>query len=523
MYSSSLCFVTRKDERGEPLPEENRCKIFISYRKKDNLYGIRDRLIQCVLSAADCAVWYDDSLTAGVDYDEEISEAIRDSDVVILLLTGGILKSEYVWNVEVAQAIAQKKGIIPVALGISAADLATVEERLGHMQLLQGDCLYSDAADTDSVRRFSESLGRALQYFINGRDATARVNGFFAAEKHLLPSRVLSLDQMYLLSYGLLKGVGTQTDEAEALKIMESLLGVYARDADTAALQGEIAYELMLYYLTHGDGRDVARYEYLAYELGDEQTLYGLGTRYADGNLLPKDEAAALRCLRAAAGKGHVPSMRLAADVLLGKKRIEGVEAERYDSAVDLLITAARAGDIHDLLNLIRICWSRGLPEERERACAFLEEEQTEENARLLAFLRRHIASRSYMTVFRPVEFCADGERFGAIEAGGATYALCREPAGERHNNMALLRGRRKICDFFCSAWGFGDIDSFDLEINGHGEPVVHSAEFDRYGGETLFCDHYVFQPAGGQAVLVCNHLGDEWLPGRRMLKYTSY
>ena len=75
MLENNLTFVTRKDENGNTLPSENRRKVFISCKKSDNRYKIRDRMIGYVLSAFDCAVWFDDSLTPGIDYDEEILQA----------------------------------------------------------------------------------------------------------------------------------------------------------------------------------------------------------------------------------------------------------------------------------------------------------------------------------------------------------------------------------------------------------------------------------------------------------------
>lgn len=519
MFESSLKFVTRKDEAGNFLPIENRRKVFISYRKKDNLYSIRDRISECILSALDCAVWYDASLTPGVDYDIEISNAIRESDVVVLLLTPNILESQYVWDIEIKQAINQQKGIIPITLGIKEEHINKVVKNLGHIQMLSGNCLCGSCA-VEEKNAFTYDLSRALNQFIVSIDVAMSVTRFFAAKKDLLPARVLSFEQMYLMAYGLLKGIGTDRSIEEAILILDSLLNIYAKDEDTEQLKGEIAYLLFLYYANAANHEMALKYANKGESFSNLATLYQMGNMYYTGNLFERNINKALEYFEKAAVKGHLDSIRMA-----GRLHLQS----SLTLALPYFERAAKEGQFSDVLKLIAVCWNNGKnAEEKKKGCNYLLDSSSakyRESNNIYNFLTAVPSPEAcFLTTYsaRPYREIKKEERLGDLKQKGVSFCLCREIIDEKHTDIVLLRENKKIYEFGCFAKGYGDIDSFDLQITKDGNLLVKSAEFDHYGPETTFHDHYFINPFGDE-LLVCTKWDGEWHRGRHLLKYTSY
>ena len=93
-------------------------KIFLSYRKKDRKNALQ--LLHLIHQFNDCRdfkIWYDDFLTLGEDYDEEIDYHLRESDIFLLAVTPNLLEEgNYVAETEYPRAIFLKKKIIPVEL-----------------------------------------------------------------------------------------------------------------------------------------------------------------------------------------------------------------------------------------------------------------------------------------------------------------------------------------------------------------------------------------------------------------------
>ncbi len=518
MFESSLKFVTRRDENGNFLPIENRRKVFISYRKKDNLYSIRDRIAEYILSALDCAVWYDTSLTPGVDYDIEISNAIRESDVVVLLLTPTILESKYVWDIEIKQAICQQKGIIPITLGIKEEHIPKIEEKLGHIQMLSGNCMCGSYT-VDEKNAFIHDLSRALNQFIVSVDVAMSVTRFFAAKKDLLPARVLSFEQMYLMAYGLLKGIGTDSSIEEAILILNSLLNIYAKDEDTKQLKGEISYLLLLYYTNTANYEMVMKYAKEGENFSSLATLYHVGNMYYTGNLFEKNINKALEYFEKSANKGHLDSMRMAGKILLPSS---------LPLALPYFEKAAEEGTFSDVLKLVTVCWNKGKTmDERKKACNYLNNQgaKYKESGNIYSFLSTVLSDEnSFLTSYKAREYrnINQEERLGEVQFRGASFCLFREVIDDKHTDMVLLRDNKKIYEFACFAKGFGDIDSFDLQITEDEKLLVKSAEFDHYGPETAFRDHYFINPLGDE-LLVYTKWDGEYYKGRRLLKYTSY
>lgn len=100
-------------------------RLFLSYRKKDRERALLLlRLIHSFPECRDIGIWFDDFLTEGEEFTEEISRKLRDSDAVLLAVTPHILeKGNYVLETEYPEAIENGKKVIPVM--IEETDLRT--------------------------------------------------------------------------------------------------------------------------------------------------------------------------------------------------------------------------------------------------------------------------------------------------------------------------------------------------------------------------------------------------------------
>jgi hypothetical protein len=86
--------------------------VFLSYARKDgDLYATR---LRAELSSAGLVVWRDtERLVASEDWREQIRDALRKIDAVVLLLTPGAGASQYV-TIECEIALALQKPVVPV-------------------------------------------------------------------------------------------------------------------------------------------------------------------------------------------------------------------------------------------------------------------------------------------------------------------------------------------------------------------------------------------------------------------------
>lgn len=93
-------------------------KIFLSYRKKDRAHA--NRLMQLIHSFddfRDIAIWYDEFLTTGEDYNKSIENALVQSDIFALAVTPNLLeKGNYVMTTEFPDAVKLQKDILAAEL-----------------------------------------------------------------------------------------------------------------------------------------------------------------------------------------------------------------------------------------------------------------------------------------------------------------------------------------------------------------------------------------------------------------------
>lgn len=89
-----LASVLISKELAERIRKEFDARIFLSYRKKDRDDALElMKLIHRRPACRDVAIWYDDFLTPGEDFDDGILAILRASDLFVLTVTPSILES----------------------------------------------------------------------------------------------------------------------------------------------------------------------------------------------------------------------------------------------------------------------------------------------------------------------------------------------------------------------------------------------------------------------------------------------
>ena len=104
------------DEIADKIRSAFEAYIFLSYRKKDRVYAQElMHLIHENEFCRDIAIWYDEYLVPGENFNESIREALLKSDLFALLITPNLTnETNYVQSIEYPAAIQNEKKILPV-------------------------------------------------------------------------------------------------------------------------------------------------------------------------------------------------------------------------------------------------------------------------------------------------------------------------------------------------------------------------------------------------------------------------
>lgn len=226
---------------GDKLAEKVRAAfdayVFLSYRKKDRRYAQElMRLIHKNEFCRDIAIWYDEFLTPGENFNEAIATALEKCGLFALAVTPSVVEeNNYVMTVEYPEAVKSGKHILPVELA------PTDKEAL--RTCFQGLPPCTDAHDEgalsgallEAVRKLAirENDGSPEHNFfiglayLNGIDvevdrgrALSLISG--AAEEGL-PEAMEKLVSMYR------GGDGVERDYREAIRWQERLTGYWQK------------------------------------------------------------------------------------------------------------------------------------------------------------------------------------------------------------------------------------------------------------------------------------------------------
>lgn len=147
---SYLKTILISDEMARRVRSAFDAYVFLSYRKKDREYANSlMRIIHKNPLCRDIAIWYDEYLVPGENYNEAIEHSLTVSDCFALLVTPNLVNEEnYVQNIEYPAACKLKKSILPVEM--ENTDRSLLEEFYkdipdcinGKDEMLLGDVLY---------------------------------------------------------------------------------------------------------------------------------------------------------------------------------------------------------------------------------------------------------------------------------------------------------------------------------------------------------------------------------------------
>ena len=113
------------DEEAQAIRGAFRAYIFLSYRKKDRVHAQRlMRLVHKSQFCHDVAIWYDEYLVPGEDFNNAIGDALSKSEMFLLSVTPNLVcESNYVQSVEYPMALQAGKVILPVEMSCTDGQL----------------------------------------------------------------------------------------------------------------------------------------------------------------------------------------------------------------------------------------------------------------------------------------------------------------------------------------------------------------------------------------------------------------
>src|SRR5437899_1451680 len=105
--------LTTKPTRG--------IEVFISYTHSDK--RLRDGLemhLRTLVREGLIAIWHDRDISAGSDWDREISQHLNTASIILLLISPDFIASEYCYDVEIEKALRRHEAgeacVIPILL-----------------------------------------------------------------------------------------------------------------------------------------------------------------------------------------------------------------------------------------------------------------------------------------------------------------------------------------------------------------------------------------------------------------------
>lgn len=219
------------DDMAEKIRAAFDAYVFLSYRKKDRKYAQElMRLIHKNDFCRDIAIWYDEFLTPGENFNDAIREALQKSNLFVLTVTPNLVNEEnYVMTMEYPMAQREGKSILPAELvPTDRALLAEKYENIptctnAHSEAEFSVALQNMAKDL-AIRENDDSpehnffIGLA---YLSGVDVEVDHNRALAlitgAAKAGLPEAVSKLVEMYRTGLGVKRSYETAVEWQEKL------------------------------------------------------------------------------------------------------------------------------------------------------------------------------------------------------------------------------------------------------------------------------------------------------------------
>ena len=171
-----LSSVLIGDELAQKIRNAFDAYVFLSYRKKDRKYAQElMRLIHKNEFCRDIAIWYDEFLTPGENFNDSIKEALQKSSLFVLTVTPNLVnETNYIMTTEYPMAKQEGKPILPAEL------VSTDKEQLSEK--------YEDipaCADAHNEAELSEALLGAIKKMAIQENDTSPEHNFFIGLAYL--------------------------------------------------------------------------------------------------------------------------------------------------------------------------------------------------------------------------------------------------------------------------------------------------------------------------------------------------
>lgn len=168
--------------------------IFLSYRKKDRTHANElMRMIHRNPLCRDIAIWYDEFLTPGREFTEDIQKALEKSELFALLVTQNLLEpGNYVQRVEYPEAVRAGKEILPVDM-----------EQIGDERLQAAFGNVPVSVDGGQEDEFQTRLLETVRRLGLSKDTRDPAHN-------------------YLIGLAYLNGIDVEADRARAVELIES-------------------------------------------------------------------------------------------------------------------------------------------------------------------------------------------------------------------------------------------------------------------------------------------------------------
>lgn len=226
------------DELSERIKQAFDAYVFLSYRKKDRKYA--NELMQLIHSnemCRDLAIWYDEYLIPGENFNQAIEAALNQCDLFTLLVTENLLeKPNYVMDMEYPAARKAGKTIFPVLM--SQTDETRLKEYYEDMPHPTEPAHLDDAlqkAFADILRPERNNSPKHL-FFIG----LAYLEGIYVEVNHGRAREMIEAaaeqgltEAMQKLSDMYLHGNGVSVDYAAAIAWKRKLADAYKKEYDT--------------------------------------------------------------------------------------------------------------------------------------------------------------------------------------------------------------------------------------------------------------------------------------------------
>lgn len=232
--------ILLKNKEVERIKQVFSGKIFLSYRKKDRRYANElMHTIHDIPSLRNVSIWFDEFMSSGEKWSDQIGDALKQSDVFLLLVSPSITEPDnYVIREEYPAARKQDKLIVSVGKNEDKSKLPDIEELrqvfLGLRVLVDGDnadelesVLQEITAETESTPETDYLIGLA---FFNGiemeRDTEKAVSLIVASARQNFPEAVKKLAEMYW------KGDGIAVNYENSILWRKRLVELYEKKFD---------------------------------------------------------------------------------------------------------------------------------------------------------------------------------------------------------------------------------------------------------------------------------------------------